>query len=159
MSQLYRDDDINVYTCVDELKRIHEPFIRHNKIHTVACEMKDLWCNKGLFWFLVTDPNINVELHGWTHEDYSVWDKISLRRELAKARAYWEYNSCRILGRMPFSDLKRITTFFPPWNRVSPNLVDVCNELKLKLSYKTEDCKWMFHYWSTTVKEVEEMTR
>lgn len=156
----YRDDDINVYTSVDELKRIHEPFVKHNKIHTVACEMKDLWYNKGLFWFLLTDPHINVELHGWQHEKYATWhDKDQLFLELNQAQLYWEDNAMRMLAIDKLSDLKRITTFFPPWNKVSLNLRTVIDRMRLKLSYEDKDCHWMFHYWSTTPKEVEEQIR
>lgn len=160
MLKFYRDDDINVYTSADELKRIHEPFRKKNRVHTVACEMKDLWCNKSLFWFLLNDPFINVELHGWIHEDYTDYkDSGNLYEELFKAKEYWEINATRMLACKleDLSLLNQITTFFPPWNKVSDTIFKVCRELGLRVSYKQEDCHWMFHYWATTVQEVEQM--
>ena len=150
----YRDDDINVYTSADELKRIHEPFREKRRIHTVACEMKDLWCNKSLFWFLLNDPFIDVELHGWTHQPYSEWKTEELYQELKKAKEYWETNAMRMLGQLTLS--KEITTFFPPWNKVSDSIFEACRRLEIKVSYKSEDCHWMFHYWATTQQEVRE---
>jgi len=161
MDKFYRDDDINVYTSADELKRIHAPFQKHNKIHTVACEMKDLWYNKSLFWFLLNDPLINVELHGWTHENLMNMDLYNVMGMMKTSRDYWHENAARMLSCNVFNlpDIKKITTFFPPWNQVTPNIEEACRKLKLRLSYKDSDCHWMFHYWATTPKEVEEHIR
>ena len=154
----YRDDDINVHTALSDILPIHEVFRRHNRLHTVACEMKDLWLNKALFWFLLKDPLINVELHGWTHEPYSTWDVAAIVEELARARLYWHTHATRMLGcdLESLPPTKRISVFFPPWNRVSASLEAACAQLGLRRSYKPEDCKFMFHFWSTTPREVEE---
>ncbi len=150
-----RDDDINVYTCVEEFRRIHSVFQKHNRIHTVVCEMNRLWENKSLFWLLLTDPLINVELHGLEHTDYSITGDHIMRHDLWMAIDYWETNAKRMLGVNELSSLKTITTFFPPWNKIAPYTESVCKELNLRLSYKQEDCKWMFHWWATTPEEVE----
>ena len=161
MDKFYRDDDINVYTNVDELKRIHVPFQKYNKLHTVACEMRKLWYNKSLFWFLLKDPLINVELHGWQHEKLIHKDLDFILKMLNQSIAYWNENASRMLGIeiKDLPDTKKITTFFPPWNQVSSNIEEACRRLKLTLSYKDLDCYWMFHYWATTPKEFEEQIR
>lgn len=156
---MYRDDDINYLTCVEELKRIHEPFKRHNKIHTVACEMMNLWDNKSLFWFLLTDPHINVELHGWTHKPYYMMLPQDIFKDFTRAISYWEINAKRMLGVTELPELKKITTYCATWNKSSQNVEDICKLLNLKLSTNNGDCAWMFHYWATTPQEVEEKLR
>ena len=158
MDKFYRDDDINVYTSVGEFHNIHKVFRKFNKTHTIACEMKDLWRNKGLFWYILTDPLINVELHGWKHDPLIHLDLHEVVYELSMAINYWHDNASRMLGKQinELPDIKRITTFFPPWNKVSTNIEVACKKLKLRLSYKDEDCHWMFHFWATTPREVAE---
>ena len=154
---MYRDDDINYLTNLDELKRIHEPFTRHNKIHTVACEMYRLWENKSLFWFLLTDPHISVELHGWTHVPYYEMLPNLIFNDFRAAIEYWSENAKRMLGVSELPDLKRITTYCATWNKTSLHVKTVCDLLGLKISLNDGDCAWMFHYWSATPKQVEEM--
>ena len=154
---MYRDDDINYLTSPDELKRIHEPFKRRNKIHTVACEMYRLWENKSLFWFLLTDEHINIELHGWTHAHYYAMLPQDIFKEFQKALLYYNEHAKRMLGVSELPELKKITTHCATWNKTSSNLVGVCNALNLKLnSNEPGQCDWMFHYWATNPKQVEE---
>lgn len=153
----YRDDDINVHTCITSFMRIHSVFQRFGRIHTVACEMKDLWANKELFWLLLTDPLINVELHGWTHEDYASWPAGGIMRHFQHAIDYWNENALRMAGLAALPPLKTITTYCPTWNRVTPAVEEACRELGLVIDRGT--AKWQFHYWSTTAKEAEEQLR
>ena len=158
MDKFYRDDDINYLTSVEEFHKIHKVFRKFNKVHTIACEMKNLWCNKGLFWYILNDPLVNVELHGWTHRKLVNTALGPLIDELKGAIDYWNENASRMLGKKleDLPETNRITTFFPPWNEVSTNIEEACKRLKLRLSYKDEDCRWMFHFWCTTPKEVAE---
>ena len=153
----YRDDDINVYTCVEDFRRIHRVFQKHNRVHTVACEMRDLWENKALFWMLLTDPLIDVELHGWTHADYSKMPLEDIVCDFRKAIKYWEENAKRMLAVETLLELKRITTYCATWNRSSQEVENACKVLGLKLHLG--DCKWMFHWWSTTPEEAEQMLK
>lgn len=150
----YRDDDINVYTCVEDFRRIHRVFQKHGRIHTVACEMRDLWENKALFWMLLTDPLINVELHGWTHDSYECWLVEQIVDDMRKSVDYWNMHAKRMLGTHDLPPLKRITTYCAKWNRTSPGIEEACR--RLGLSVHLGDCKWQFHWWSTTPAEVEE---
>jgi len=152
---IYRDDDINYLTCADELKRIHEPFARREIVHTVAVEFYRLWENKSLFHFLVHDPFINVELHGWTHEDYSMWDERLSRGELDKAVHYW--NEHKGITPEEFGELKTITTHFPTWNRTSILLEFACDALDLHLSHDRSEYAWHFHYWEVTRENVDDV--
>ena len=156
---LYRDDDINYLTSVDELRRIHAPFKRHNKIHTVACEMYRLWENKSLFWFLLTDEHINVELHGWQHNPHYMMLPNVIYEEFKKSIDYWEGHAKRMLLVSELPELKRITTYCATWNKSSKNIEEICKLMNLKLSTNNGDCAWMFHYWETTPNQVEEKLR
>ena len=151
----YRDDDINYLTCSDELKRIHEPFRKYNKIHTVACEMYQLWENKSLFYFLVSDPLINVELHGWRHEPYYNWTIENIYEDFKRSIEYWDSHTKRLLGIKELTPLKTISTWMATWNRSSDNCKTACDKLGLKVN-TGENCTWQFHYWSTIPREVEE---
>ena len=146
---IYRDDDINYLTSADELKRIHEPFACRGVVHTVAVEMYQLWENKSLFHFLATDRFIDIELHGWRHDDYSTWTSKSVRHDLSKAIDYWNEHV------RDHDFLNTITTFFPPWNKTSQSVVWACRELGLKLSHERSDYAWQFHYWEVTAEDVE----
>ena len=153
----YRDDDVNYLTNVDELRRIHAPFVKHNKVHTVACEMYRLWENKSLFWFLLTDPLISVELHGWQHKPYHSMYADTIRADFLTAIEYWTTHSKRMLATSELPELKKITTYCATWNKTSKEVEEVCKELGLKISTNNGDCAWMFHYWSTNPRQVEEM--
>ena len=62
--KIYRDDDVNVYTCAFHFKELHEQFIAKRKQHVAAVIMKDLWENHALFWYLATAPCLEIGLHG-----------------------------------------------------------------------------------------------
>ncbi len=144
---IYRDDDINYLTCADELKRIHEPFARRGVVHTVAVEMFGLWENKSLWRFLNSDPLIEVGLHGWQHNMHSTMDRSTLFEEFDMSLEYWGRRGGR----------KEITTYYPTWNRVSPELVMACEDAGLKLSPDRSEYAWQFHYWEVTAEDVEDV--
>jgi peptidoglycan/xylan/chitin deacetylase (PgdA/CDA1 family) len=126
-SNLFRDDDANVYTNSYQFKKIHEQFIKEGKIHTVAVLMKDLWQNHALFYYLATAPQLEIGLHGWEHKDYSLLDYQECYGDLQMSIDYWSENSLRMTGQE-----KKITTFFAPWNREGENIKKACQDLGLK---------------------------
>lgn len=152
--KIYRDDDINYLTCVEELKRIHAPFKKHNKPHTVAVEMYRLWENKSLIWFLLTDEHINVELHGWRHDPYHVMTEEKVYEELKYAKEYWENHARRMLATDELPLFKRITTYCACWNKTSEAVEKACQRLGLNVC-TAKNIAWMFHYWSTNPEQVE----
>ncbi len=145
---IYRDDDPNVYTCLHEFKKVNQWFKDRKLNHTVAVVMEDLWENHGLFYYLATEPNIIVELHGWEHKDYSILSYDECFNDLKKSKEYWETNCKRMTG----ID-KKITTYFAPWNREGDNIKKACEDLGLRFC-ATKDGVWednkiiSFHWWS-----------
>lgn len=145
---LYRDDDVSVYTCPMEFKKLHQKFIDKKQVHTVAVLMKDLWENHSLFYYLATAPYLDVQLHGWEHKDYSILSYEECYFDLKKSLDYWEENSTRMT-----KQCKPITTFFAPWNREGEGIKQACKDLGLKFC-NTKKGIWegkeikSFHYWS-----------
>jgi hypothetical protein len=152
---IYRDDDCNVYTDFYLFRKLHEAFIAEGKTHTVACIMKDLWQNHAVFYYLITAPNLDVELHGWEHKDYSQMSKEECLEDLIKALDYYKENSSRMLKTdyEALPDIKKITTFYAPWNKRGEGIVSACDDLGLKFC-DVKQGEWegkpitSFHWWS-----------
>ena len=139
MEKTFRDDDINKYTDVNTLIRIQKLFDEFNKIHTVSVLMEDLQENFGVWYWLMTTPNIDIALHGWRHEDYSSMPYSEILNNLKRCLGYWRVNSAR--GGYV---LKPIKVFYPPWNKTSDLLVLACQEVGLELRVDGDYC---FHWW------------
>ena len=146
--EIWRDDDVNVYTDAFRFKELHERFIRKGKTHTVAVIMKDLWENHALFYYLATAPNLEIGLHGWEHKDYSVLPYEECYEDIRKSLNYWWENSLRMVG-----TCKPIDTFFAPWNREGEGIKKACQDLGLKFC-ATKGGDWegkkikSFHWWN-----------
>jgi len=146
---LFRDDDINVRTDLTFFMKVHREFIKQRKIHTCAVLFKDLADNYELFHYLVTAPYLSVELHGWEHKDYSTRSKDNIKSDFMKAISYWKENvTRRYSSEWLKNPLKKITTFYPPWNKVNDDIKKVCKELGLKLDNRKGGSVLNFHYWS-----------
>lgn len=145
---IYRDDDLNVYTCPYLFKKLHNLFIEKKQVHTVAVCMKDLWENYALFRYLVEAPYLEVGLHGWEHKDYSVLSYEECYEDLKKSLDYWKVNCKRITN-----NPKKITVFYAPWNRGGENIIKACTDLGLKFC-NVRKGKWednyirSFHWWN-----------
>lgn len=144
---IYRDDDVSVHTNVYLFEKLHQEFIKRGKIHTCAVIMKDLWENQALFYYLAVTPNIEIGLHGWEHNDYSLLNYYECRNDIVKSLEYWKINAKRMFGYV-----KPIDTFYAPWNHESETIKQVCKELGLKFC-NVKKGKWnewrinSFHHW------------
>jgi peptidoglycan/xylan/chitin deacetylase (PgdA/CDA1 family) len=143
MKELYRDDDISVTSDCRLLREVHELFLKYNRIHTIAVLMKDIWDNKEVWYWLMTTPNLQIGLHGWTHKDYSIISEEEIRDDFNLCFEYWKFR---------ISENKKeyipIKTFFPPWNKISNTLIKVCAEFGLDLDYRKGGDVYNFHYWA-----------
>lgn len=139
---LWRDDDISVTTDATLLVKIHELFVKYHKTHTVAVQMKDIWENKEVWYFLMTAPNLNIGLHGWEHTDYSRIPRAEIKHELSMALDYWNF----MIARGNYEP-KPLSVFYPPWNKINEDLVDVCKELGLRVDNRVGGDVFNFHSW------------
>src|SRR3990167_4681098 len=146
--ELWRDDDLSVYTDICLFKALHQKFINKKQVHTVAVIMKDLWLNQAIFYYLATMPYLDIGLHGWEHKDYSTIAYTECYDDLKKSLDYWWENSLRMTNQC-----KKITTFFAPWNREGENIKLACKNLALEFC-NTKGGAWngykvkSFHWWS-----------
>lgn len=154
MPIIYRDDDVNVYTCIHEFKKLHEEFIRHKQWHTAAVIMKDLWENHALFYYLATAPLLEIGLHGWEHKDYSTLSYEECYEDIQRSLKYWKENTERMLG-----TTKPIRIFFAPWNKESHRIAKACFNSGIKFC-ATKKGKWegrrirSFHHWSVKYEDL-----
>ena len=147
---LYRDDDIGKYTDLSLIQKIHSLFVRYNRIHTVSILMDDLWESKAVWFWLQTTPNLDITLHGWKHVDYSKINIFDLRKNIKQCLDYWEENSKRAMDVYEYK-FKLLKVFYPPWNKTSPALYQVCSEVGLEVSVKNRVSNpgevYDFHWW------------
>jgi len=152
---LYRDDDICKWTDLSEFKKLHETFISNKKIHICAVLFEGLADNYGLFHYLVNAPLLDIQLHGWTHRDYSKLSEIKVRLDFQRAITYWNENVTRRYGKGILDNtLKQITTYYPPWNRRSPEVEEACKRLGLRVDNRIGGQVFNFHYWSVKLTDL-----
>jgi len=155
---LFRDDDISVTSNIVLLRQVHDLFLKHNKIHTVAVLMDRLWENKEIWYWLMTAKNLRVGLHGWTHIDYGRNTEAATIADIRQSLAYWNSHYDRGKNVPPLID-----TFYPPWNSVSAELESACAATGLTLDARMGGEVFNFHYWSCQdakyMKQLEEALR
>ena len=155
MYRIFRDDDINRFTDIATFQKIHELFLKYNKVHTCVVEMKDLWESRGLWHLLMTLPNIEIALHCWEHMDYSIMTFEQARVEIQKALDYFAIRCNGGYGRV-----KIIKVMYPPWNRISNDLKKACDSCGLILDNRHDNEVLNFHWWeclnSAAFKDLEE---
>ena len=136
--------------------RIQDLFDKYNKTHTCAVLMEDLWESKGVWFWLMTTKNIDVTLHGWKHDDYTMCSKEIIKDTLSICLDYWEENSKRAMDVYGY-EFRPLKVFYPPWNKTSPALIEACRELGLEVNTKTRQSHpgevWDFHWWEAIYPE------
>jgi len=139
---IYRDDDIGKYTDLTTIMNIHELFLEHDKIHTVTILTDELWSSRGVWEWLTTTPNLDIALHGSCHWDYSGLDYESILTDLGICLDDWKKHNSRMGVDIP------IDTFYPPWNKVCPDLFRACETLGLMVNDSVDEKEvFNFHWW------------
>ena len=106
MNYVFRDDDINFVTSVSELAAFHAPFEIRNLFHTIAIECDLMDRNHAVNnWIKSHLSELDIQVHGWTHRDYSKCTEQEVRDDLLRCREFirWKF------GVLP-------TRWYPPWN-------------------------------------------
>lgn len=165
MSLVFRDDDINVYTDFTLFKQVHELFKEYKVNHRLGVLAKDLWENKELFWYLCSEPYLDVQLHGWEHKDYvyEIENKPSIMASM-------EFDQ---VAKWPKKGEKRdATKWYEYYNKFKKEkVIDVKVELESALNYLKENSermtlgkkvlkpKYFLPPWNKTNKALEEVCR
>ena len=127
---VFRNDDIFLTKSVrsgqiynfKKFKESHE--LLKGRIHILSIiaseidnypEMKD--------YILANKKDFRFGIHGNRHENYSTWNEIDIYNDLKLAK--------NIIDKTFETNTK---WFFPPWNRISNNMINACNKLQLKIN-------------------------
>jgi len=147
---IFRDDDISYLTDVKQFKRVHEIFIEHNVVHTIAVIASGIEKNQELIEYIKMNSWLmDVQLHCWEHIDYSqnesdIYEHMRLSRRIFK----------RVFGEYP-------KVFYPPWNKATQFLIDKMKDFHMELSNEKVSLSQYirtkggvnekvvnFHYWA-----------
>ena len=118
----FRDDDVEAGKNIKRLQEIHEVFKETGLTHTIGLVVKDIEKNKPLIKFLTTEPNLQIQFHGYEHIKY----KDMTVEEIEKAIRQGLNDIARIFN-------KSISTFYPPWNETSENLHKAANNVGINV--------------------------
>lgn len=101
----YRDDDVNYLTNVDEFSAFHAYFVAHRIPHTLAIECDQLDRNHALCNWIKSNRIFDVQIHGWTHKDYSKCSEEETYQDLVRCKEFiaWKFG-------------RQAKYFYPPWN-------------------------------------------
>jgi peptidoglycan/xylan/chitin deacetylase (PgdA/CDA1 family) len=121
---IFRDDDINYKTNLEQFKRTQDLFNKYQVTHTIALIAKDMDRNPALVKYIL-ENDISVQLHCWTHIRMRDFSEEELSKDIGNGV---------LLINLLFH--KRPTILFPPWNEANDTLKKVCNDYGLKLSYE-----------------------
>lgn len=122
---IFRDDDISCFTNVDDFKRVHELFNKYNVTHTIAVIAKDIDKNSELIEYILSQSNINVQLHCWDHVDMTQLNEIELQWAFSKGV------SC-----LKTWLKKNPTILYPPWNKHSTPMDEKAKMFDMTVSSK-----------------------
>lgn len=148
MYTLYRDDDISVTSDIQLLMEVHDLFVKHGKIHTVAVLVKDIWENKEVWYWLMTSSNLRIGLHGWDHKDYGRAGYSEIQSDIQRCLEYLHDKAKKGKYESPYVD-----TFYPPWNSVGPDLSKICQLYGLQCDARIGPPVFNFHYWACQDKK------
>ncbi|MCK9370345.1 polysaccharide deacetylase family protein [Candidatus Dojkabacteria bacterium] len=110
----------------------HEKFIKAGLIETAVVQ----YTHDGnqpkypmdLINYMRTSPNWDIQLHGWSHDDYSKLPRWIIREHLVRSRDM----SVRLFGVEP-------TIWFPPWNCNSDDMKEVADSFGMTIDNESYD--------------------
>ncbi len=139
---IFRDDDVNWMTNLDEFKRVHEPFDEYNQIHTIALLTRDIHRNWSLIEFINSKKNISVQVHCFEHIDFIHASDEEIHFQLSKSK--------EIITNL-FREPK---IFYPTFNSVDDRVIHIAKELGLETSYN----KISVLYYIRNFKNIDDNT-
>lgn len=133
---------------------IDQLFIKYGVKHTIAVIAKDIDKATELVEYIKDHPHIDVQLHCWTHDDFTELTQTEIFDQLKKGK--------QILKEAFGKDVK---IFYPPYNKVNDLVVRTAETLGLKTSFlKMSLQNYLngytndvinFHYWADECKDLE----
>jgi len=108
---IIRSDDFDFRMPFEHYQEIHQRFIENGLVETAVIQvtqhgrMMNTEVKKPIIEYLRTAPNWDLQLHGWSHDVYSIKTKDEIYRDLAAALYHFD----EWFGRKP-------SVWYPPWN-------------------------------------------
>lgn len=102
---IYRDDDINLVTNVDEFAAFHAAFVEARIPHTLGMTCHMMGENHAVNNYIKGSRLFDIQVHGWTHRDYSKCSEDETYRDLMQCVEFIQWK----FGQTP-------RYFYPPWN-------------------------------------------
>ena len=145
------DEDFlfNKFVEVDKL------FIKYGVKHTIAIICHDFFKAERMIAYIKAHPHIDVQLHCYRHEDYTLLNPIVIESELMKSK---------VVFLNTFVKLPKV--FYPPFNKVNDELIKTVNKFKLEVSFEKMSIQGYlkgqqqkvinFHSWADECVDLEE---
>jgi len=108
---VFRDDDIASNTELEWFKPVHELFVSNHKTHTISIICNMFETNKTIIDYIKSTNYWNIQIHGWEHERYGLYDEKRIGEELDMCIEKIE----SIFGVTP-------SKWYLPWNGWTPEL-------------------------------------
>ena len=132
MKLIIRQDDFDFRLPPEKYIENHKKFIEAGLTETAVLQL----CQNGnlaefhpdIIEYLKTAPNWDIQLHGWSHDNYSEMKFQFVLRDISAAM-YWVEG---LLGKKP-------TIWFPPWNQTSVEMKEVAKILELEINNESND--------------------
>lgn len=129
---ILRHDDFDFRMNPEDYVANHEKFIKAGLTETAVVQYThDGNCpqyHPDLITYMNTAPNWDIQLHGWSHDDYSKLPKWIIREHLVKSIDI----SIRLFNIEP-------KVWYTPWNCYSQDMVDVASSLGMIISNESYD--------------------
>lgn len=155
---IFRDDDIRADSDPVVVAKIHQIFVKYDRVHTLGLQLENLYRTPIWNWMVETYKNtpeyLHFELHCWTHRFYYNLPYEEVVADLQRCIDYW--NLYR--GEMPAFKM-----FFPPNSLTSPTLYRACEKVGLVCVNLGENYPSHVIHWgdvkdgSTKFEEIEKM--
>lgn len=154
---IIRDDDIyltesptqgrQLYSF-DKFKKVHEYIVSRGHKHHLAIIASEIENYPELTAYLMEHKDECVfGVHGWAHDHYFKWNRGPIAVSLGRAKE-----------KIKETFGVEVTTFFPPWNELSPALMMGAADVDLEVNVSQCDPQgWLkgeradaicIHYWS-----------
>ena len=84
MKFVIREDDISFETDVEIVKYTHNQYLINHKVHTLAVICDGIEKNRELIRYINNTQGWDIQIHGWTHENYALLSKDRIEDDLDK---------------------------------------------------------------------------
>lgn len=156
---IFRDDDVNKLTMIDQFKKVHEIFVKHRVLHTIALIVNGIEEHVELVDYLkknFVNGTLDIQLHCYDH--------------IKSTNSYEETEKDILLGIEAINSIFEVypSHYYPTWNFVDDKVIEIASSFGLRtVTEKVTLSKYVqlngavmedvinFHYWAPEVMFLE----